>query len=127
MATVDIAKMDTVIMFEKLIRLERSMESLQAVLVLLVERDAYFPSNIRETPLNLVQLLIQKMVKVGVPLELIVRIMSDLVNGKIVIPTVMVRSYVFGFYSYSMFKSLRVLPNSYGLALRYLLKFSESY
>ena len=127
MATVDIAKMDTVIMFEKLINLERSMESLQAVLVLLVERDAYFPSNIRETPLNLVQLLIQKMVKVGVPLKLIVRIMSDLVNGKIVIPTVMVRSYVFGFYSYSMFKSLRVLPNSYGLALRYLLKFSESY
>ena len=127
MATVDIAKMDTVIMCEKLIHLERNMESLQAVLVLLVERDAYFPSNIRETPLNLVQLLIQKMVKVGVPLELIVRIMSDLVNGKIVIPTVMVRSYVFGFYSYSMFKSLRVLPNSYGLALRYLLKFSESY
>ena len=106
MATVDIAKMDTVIMFEKLINLERSMESLQAVLVLLVERDAYFPSNIRETHLNLVQLSIQRMVKVGAPLESTARIMSDLVNGKIVIPTVMVRSYVFGFYSYSMRPSL---------------------
>ena len=66
----------------------------QPILVLQGVKDVYFLSNIREIPIHLAQLLIQKMEKLGVPLKLIIGKMSLLVNGKIVIQTVMVKSYL---------------------------------
>ena len=65
----------------------------QPILVLQGVKDVYFLSNIREIPIHLAQLLIQKMEKLGVPLKLIIAKMSYTINGEIVIQTVMVRTH----------------------------------